>query len=547
MDILIYDDETQGLLSKLEENTDKTNELTPKLCTKLRLIAGKTNDELLRGMSDYYLGYYYYRKFKGNDAIRYIDSCILKILHTPDKDTLARALRLMGNIYLRQGNPEGANRSYMAGIRIAMDGMCTERLLALYVDMAELCIDLGSYKQGLKYCLAAEKILSDSKEKSEIVVLLYIKNMVNFEKVYVALGNSLNAADIYTKIMQYAASMYLVNLEPYVSVANLIYDSLRSKGDAKQAKPSIEGLAKAFLLRKPTVDHLFEYVLLLDNMEKSGLYENEFTAMVEKVELLLKGSDLCGVLKKISALKIDFFKNNSIKDKLLEEYESYRTYCDASEKCIAMSMENVISIENNDYIDKDTKVYVNRSVTVDEMTGLPNRMLYNELADKFFDKCLVNEVNFGVFVITIDNLKELGASYDVNRIDECIRAASEVMKTYIAPDRFVIAYYGGVDFIMITQNIGNQQVAMILQEIMAKISELCKERRYPVFTMSSGGCNHIPRRMNKIWDYTSTADMALVQANKLGIGQLLVVSHSSEIEKTKSFTICPKPEPVEEP
>ena len=158
------------------------------------------------------------------------------------------------------------------------------------------------------------------------------------------------------------------------------------------------------------------------------------------------------------------------------------------------------------------------------------------MADRFFERCLAKQMTFGIAMLDIDNVKRINDMYGYAIGDRCLVELSNVLKRYVS-EHLYAARYDGSEFVLLFEDFRDDEVIDRLRSINDDILKAIRVQQLPEFTLSQGICTHKPEDYNRIWDYTSCANLALDKARLTGTGQAVLVHNNQELGTAKSVTL----------
>ncbi|WP_123053332.1 sensor domain-containing diguanylate cyclase [Clostridium sp. JN-1] len=113
---------------------------------------------------------------------------------------------------------------------------------------------------------------------------------------------------------------------------------------------------------------------------------------------------------------------------------------------------NKLSLLNKELKDKE-KIIKNLAY-YDKLTGLGNRVLFYEVADKILDNCCRNNHMLGLMFIDIDNFKSINDTYGHTVGDSVLAEVADILKKATRKND-VIARFGGDEFLVLLPDIKN--------------------------------------------------------------------------------------------
>ena len=161
---------------------------------------------------------------------------------------------------------------------------------------------------------------------------------------------------------------------------------------------------------------------------------------------------------------------------------------------------------------------LNSQVQTDPLTGIPNRLMLDQIIPELFDQSQKEEKRFAVSLMDIDKFKEYNDTYGHLAGDICLQKVAKTIKEVSNKPGVHCARYGGDEFIMLYDNKNDKEIMEIAEELNKKIRELDIEHKSMgengKVSISQGICNCVPKPEHKQEDYLNEADNALYAVKK---------------------------------
>ncbi|SFG15835.1 GGDEF domain-containing protein [Oribacterium sp. WCC10] len=538
MDTTNYSQDIIKKLNDLEEYKTETFEITIRICNELLAVARRRKDQSLSSLCNYYIARYYFNMRNCSECVRYLKKSIKEANESSAQLEMCRALTLLASTFTRQGNKTNAMQTLSTVIRVAESNIEDHHefahiLIRSYEDLSDLCYTIGNYQEGLKYQLATDRLFYHVIREG-FYPIYYMRHLCSLVRCYVLLGDTTNAGDIISQIDNFVQENKNSILEPYVSVAHIIWNEYT--GDHKWDDVYIDKLNTFFSTRNFKGDFIPEFFFVLNLLTDNDNYVDYFKNLVVKMENYLNFTDLYGFKQELSNIKINFYETSQNDTRKVEELERFREYANAGLQAQNRAMSLLIEVETMSVLDYDVRAALEKRTVEDDLTGLPNRKSFNDMADRFFERCAAKELNFGIAMMTIDNVKRINDMYGYSIGDRCLIEFSNILKRY-ASEHLFVARYVGAEFVVLFENFSDDEVIDRLRNINDDVLKSIRIQELPEFTLSQGVCIHKPEGLNKIWDYTSCADLALIKAMQIGTGQAILVHNISELNNAHSTTL----------
>jgi diguanylate cyclase (GGDEF)-like protein len=145
----------------------------------------------------------------------------------------------------------------------------------------------------------------------------------------------------------------------------------------------------------------------------------------------------------------------------------------------------------------------------DGLTGIPNRRLYDDMYDKYWENALAEKNVLTVLMIDVDNFKSYNDQYGHLVGDEVIKKVAKYLYQQKQPDDFV-ARYGGDEFIMLLPKYNADDIKAYVERLKCGIDELNHEfEPSERVTLSIGMASCIPTDTMRKDDLVDQADKQL--------------------------------------
>ena len=149
---------------------------------------------------------------------------------------------------------------------------------------------------------------------------------------------------------------------------------------------------------------------------------------------------------------------------------------DCSEDLIAVNKTLALEISERKHLERvlsDTQIAedeARRSALHDLLTGLPNRMLFNDRLEHALADAKRNTLSFALMFIDLDHFKQINDSYGHDTGDEVLRTVAERLKSSVRAND-TVSRHGGDEFIYLCLGVEKKiDVVNIAQKLSDTIS-----------------------------------------------------------------------------
>ncbi len=158
----------------------------------------------------------------------------------------------------------------------------------------------------------------------------------------------------------------------------------------------------------------------------------------------------------------------------------------------------------------------------DQLTGLPNRLMFLEEIDCLTMLKCSKHKEFAVLLLDLDRFKTVNDSLGHDRGDLLLEAVSQRLK-YNVTDVYNIYRLGGDEFAIIVNK--TSLVEKTAEEILSLISEPFVVDGYEIFITTSTGIAYYPKDGNNGSILIKNADAAMYEAKEMGKNQFVYYSY----------------------
>ena len=196
-------------------------------------------------------------------------------------------------------------------------------------------------------------------------------------------------------------------------------------------------------------------------------------------------------------------------------------------KCIIPYIEAYLNESASIIEAKYTLNLMKQSSITDQLTGLYNRRYLEETLEKIASSALREKSLIGVLMIDVDYFKQINDTLGHDAGDEVLKELANVLINSVRDSDFVIRY-GGEEFIVLLQNIKDQEAILKVAE---KIRQSFANTKIVVSGKTinrtiSIGISIFPEDTKNIWEAIKYADLALYEAKNTGRNKIIKFNSS---------------------
>lgn len=161
--------------------------------------------------------------------------------------------------------------------------------------------------------------------------------------------------------------------------------------------------------------------------------------------------------------------------------------------------------------------------TMDALTGIANRRLFDESISKEWRRCLRDETPLSLVMVDLDHFKAYNDHYGHVAGDDALKLVAEAISASVKRPGDLVARYGGEEFCAVlpgTHAAGASFVAELMRNNVIKLD--LEHADSPVaehITISCGVATMVPKRELRTSFLVAAADEALYEAKRKGRNQ----------------------------
>ena len=499
-------------------------------CQSILTYAEKTGNDALTGRACFYFAEYYYKHPEFYDRFyQYLRRAILHldnhVNHPDDIYILARCYNFLGINATDHGQTELAFDYYMQAIFHARKAK-SPRLEAIFeYNIGAQYDQMGQRDQSLCHYDTAIDCIKKCGKDDAYYFTLYSYTLCQLILNAVTQNNP----DLMNASMKQLNAM--IDELPEEEKQDVFTDALYLQAAIAYAYKTDDKTSMFRLTR-----------VLIEELEKKALKIDDLADILNFAGFMLKSGypDPVKVILDILMPQVDHCDIPFIRQALARLAIRYYQYVedDANE----LKASRLYYAATEDYMDETNKEYVHflnlrndldelrqknarllHQATTDPLTGLPNRLAFNDTSECAFDKAYADKTTLAIEILDIDNFKDYNDTLGHQNGDRYLSALGELLSS-LTNDSVTAFRYGGDEFVLIYENKTDEEILSIAGRIKEKVADLSitaeNGETLPGMTISQGICQSVPKGKNRTWDFLYAADHALYDVkrnNKDGI------------------------------
>ncbi len=169
--------------------------------------------------------------------------------------------------------------------------------------------------------------------------------------------------------------------------------------------------------------------------------------------------------------------------------------------------------------------------SLDGLTGISNRRIFDEFIDREWRRGLRNENPISLIMVDIDFFKKYNDGYGHQAGDDCLKKVAKTLAEEVSRPGDLVARYGGEEFVVVLGNTGKNVAVALAEKFRTKVEAVKIPHAYSdisdVVTLSIGVSTIVPKVSLPPEKLLEAADKALYRAKHEG-RNMVKVSEDNE-------------------
>lgn len=516
-----YDPKTNNDIALVLQLWKRQQTGAGKPLNRLKKTATALQDNALLGFVWFHFAdLYYYREPDYERFKKSITNAIRTLMHSSETELLARAYNFVGFDAVNYGSYDVAYNYYMTGLKICEHIPDAVVPGIINTNLGQLFNELGYYTLARQYIRQGIRIIKNHPEDGK-----YYRNLINMHFQDGMISLAMNRIDDVEKTMHTIRKLTEHFQDADEGELDLPLAFIRvwialERKQMKEAKYLMDDMIVA-LVNEPAIydciDDLFTFLRYLTEHKHVSFAKRVIDVIKDTVE----SGGITHIMLMFNEIMVSYYdaagNERMVTKQLRKQHELGKQLRTDQRKMHLFSIDLIREVSSlqveQERIMKENSVLQIQAQT-DALTGLPNRHAMNRVMAEAFERAWKNKTSLGVEVLDIDYFKEYNDTYGHQKGDRCLERLADVLNDAAIHDRNVFcARYGGDEFILIFENMTNDEILSFARHLDEQIESLLIRHKKSNFsdyvTVSQGICCGVPRDKNKLWDYLELADSAL--------------------------------------
>ncbi|WP_078409085.1 bifunctional diguanylate cyclase/phosphodiesterase [Priestia abyssalis] len=262
-------------------------------------------------------------------------------------------------------------------------------------------------------------------------------------------------------------------------------------------------------------------------------------------EVIGKGIDsfvACDEMESVQQIIAEMMETKMNREVAMKELKIYDV--NGEERWIT-TKSNVIKINEEDYIQtvvrditeqRKAKQTLHHMAFHDSLTGLPNRSLFDTLAQAVIDKKKGQEEEFAILFMDLDRFKQANDTHGHQAGDKILKEVARRLQNAIeATD--ILSRFGGDEFLLLVRRGSEDDVYEAARRLQKAIAEPFHVHDHEVYLHASIGISLYPKNGSTLDTLIRQADLAMYETKKAGRNGIIFYNESMQAHTTRRMLL----------
>ncbi|MCR4732638.1 MAG: GGDEF domain-containing protein [Lachnospiraceae bacterium] len=490
-------------------------------CQTILSYAEEIGSDSLTGTACFYFAEYYYKHPESYDKFyQYLRRAILHLDNQADDlYILARCYNFLGINATDHGQTELAFDYYIQAVFHAREADSKQLEAICEYNIGTQYDQMGQQEEGQRHYKRAVNLIKACGTDDPYYFTVYSYCLCQAVLYYVTRQD--------TALMEVAMRdlQSLIHTLPDHEREEVYIDTLYLQATIAYAYKT-DHKDDLFRLSRTLIQQLEKEALKIDDLSDiltfaGFILESGYPSPVREIlDILMPQVNQCNIpfiRQSLARLAIKYYRYVGNVEK---ELEAFRLYYDATESYMAETNKEYVYFLNlrNDLDELRAKnAHLLQQATTDALTGLPNRLAFNEASERAFDKAYVGQTTLAVEILDIDDFKHFNDTLGHQNGDLYLKTFGTLLSS-VQKEGITAFRYGGDEFVLLYEGMSDEEILAVATGIKEKVTSLSitadNGDLLPGMTISQGICQSIPKGKNRTWDFLYAADHALYDVKR---------------------------------
>lgn len=524
-----YDVSIQNVIKYIEEKRYSEFENVLNKAIELEEYAKQHHDTALFGYALFSKGFCYYSINDSNEAFEVYSRAINPLFESGQWELAARCYSTLGILSSGQGNVPMAMDYYLQGLSLCEEYNVESIYIFINCNIGVLYLGFHDIKNAINYTNnAINRVNKVNKEcgtyehimSSDQVATLYL-NLANcycMQKDYELAQHNIDIADMLEKQMPDESLRIGIMMQQAQ-----IYALAGMGEELEDLVHVIDDYALSLAVVLDVYDDVISYCGFLLEIGK----KEEFWRSVSHLEELVKQTKSMYLLRKITELKIDFYKRTGNNKEYLMAaglyYELSMKMEQEQNRSYRETLSTRLRLEQEKRTRKEAEIEaanLRMRSECDALTGLHNRYKITMLWEEYFHYCKQNHLPIAIEILDVDHFKQYNDNYGHQAGDIILQQVAGAIKSQESHQGIFTGRYGGDEFLIIYVNHTYEEVIGYAQELKDKVEAMKIKHEYSkvheYISISQGIHQGYLLEETQLWEFLYAADHALYHIKEQG-------------------------------
>ena len=460
-----------------------------------------------------------------SQGLYYLSAGVQAVSKTDEYQLTCRCYNELGIIFRSESHFITAEEYFINCIELARaNRLYSDEAVACY-NFASLCYEMDAAFQALEYSYRAIECCTFI-EDEDLKTTFMVTNYAFIVKLYVELGENEKANESFVEMEKLIEKNPDFNDSLSVLLARLYYFKFRK--DELNSQIMKQKCLEAFYSCDDCILYFDETKALISLMMEDNEYA-ELEKMFEHIEKIVPKQECVDLHLYIENCRVIIYQTVDDEKKLAKSLNSYHLYSEQKSEDSKRSFLATLRLRSELAQEKTQNLFLLAAAETDSLTGIANRLKMNAVVDELFEMANKEQKHLGVEMMDVDYFKEVNDTYGHSKGDELLVSLANVLKE-ITDNKIFVARYGGDEFVIFYYDMTDAEIIEKAHLIKESIKNTSEKTGLNGVSVSQGIVNHVPRPLNRAWDYLNAADLTLYFVKNHGKDNVRLVHRATDLE-----------------